>query len=186
MKQSFPKMRRIHSIEFNNNQGWIAGDEGEKTFIYRTKDNGRSWEELNLPIEAYEIRKIQFINENKGWMLVFKGFRYQEKCLSFFKTEDSGVTWKEFNPQDGIEENSFFYINNDEDKWKYFISKSFGKDVDEVKFKDSKNGFAISYYSNSNSAYFTKDGGRTWKYFSNKWKNKIFDETSKMRFPSKN
>jgi len=129
---------------------------------------------------------MRFIDENKGWIFVFKGFQCQKKCLSFFKTEDGGITWTEFEPQDEVEENSFFYINNDEDKWEDFISKSFGEDIDEVKFKDSKIGFAISYYSNSNSAYFTKDGGRTWKNFPDKWKNKIFDETSKMRFPSKN
>lgn len=185
VKQSFPIMRRIHAIEFDSNRGWVAGDEGEETFIYKTKDNGRFWEKLNLP-KVFDIRKMRFINENKGWIFVFKGFQCQEKCLSFFKTEDGGITWTEFEPQDKVEENRFFYANNDEDKGKYFISKNFGEDVDEVKFRDGKIGFAISYYSSSNSAYFTKDGGRTWKNFSDKWKNKIFDETYKIRFPSKN
>lgn len=68
--------------------GVIASDENYAGFIYRTKDNGTTWETKWLPGSG---RNLYFINENIGFCGdgVYDDLDYKK-----FKTTDGGNTWK--------------------------------------------------------------------------------------------
>ena len=47
----------------NENLGWAAGSGG---YIYKTIDGGQNWE-MQLHLQGYYIRNIEFLNENIGF-----------------------------------------------------------------------------------------------------------------------
>jgi photosystem II stability/assembly factor-like uncharacterized protein len=72
---------------------FYAGDivfvAGENQKIFKSKDQGRSWETISTPIEANNyIRNIYFFNENTG---------YIDGVTSLYKTTDGGARWTKVN-----------------------------------------------------------------------------------------
>lgn len=144
-KQDVGIKRSIASLYFLNAQtGWIlAGDE-----VYRTKDEGKTWEKSLLTAEtpkagtaggSYIISGMEkgipedwwqgdifFVNDNQGWAV--------EGLWNIFKTKDGGKTW---------EAKDFGYM-------------SYG--LGNIFFTDEKKGCAAG-----STIICTEDGGKSWK-----------------------
>jgi len=62
---------------------------GENQRIFRSKDQGRTWETISTPIESnHYIRNLYFYNESIG---------YIDGVTSLYKTTDGGVKWTKAN-----------------------------------------------------------------------------------------
>lgn len=69
----------------NNKDGYLGIYSLEKEAqLFKTQDGGVSWTEIKTITEKGEIRKIQFYDENTGWVL---------KSNGIYKTTNGGVNW---------------------------------------------------------------------------------------------
>jgi len=78
----------VSDVVYVNGSIFIAVGYGS---VYRSEDNGVSWNRLNVQGDFF--RKIQFVNENLGFIVGIAG-----KVL---RTEDSGMTWQEIKKGQG-------------------------------------------------------------------------------------
>ena len=88
---------------------------GANQKIFKSKDQGNSWETIHTPIETwYSVRNIHFINENIGFI---------DGISNFYKTVDGGLNWEEVDfPFSSF--GTFHFYNETEgfnviDVWKY-------------------------------------------------------------------
>jgi len=97
--------------------GWLS----HQKKLWRTQDGGKTWTllcqvpadpEIRQPGEVPDITKIQFVNEQTGWLSMFttNGSRaangsWQSSPNPLLKTEDGGLTW-----QPGL--NEFQYLTD--------------------------------------------------------------------------
>ncbi|MNV89361.1 hypothetical protein D3C71_1836450 [compost metagenome] len=77
----------------NNTTGWrLIGN-----LLYRTDDQGKVWKALSTSsvlksklAEYPEIVKLQFIDEETGWLLIEKS---EDKRSILLQTTDGGLSW---------------------------------------------------------------------------------------------
>lgn len=150
-----------HFVDENN--GWVA----DRKMIFRTRDGGRSWQDLhfNVPPE-HAISSLFFINDKLGWLSIVREFDVepfgQGYSSSLLFTNNGGITWtqKAAYPND-VKINCLKFLNEDE---------------------GIATGDRIVRANPSYPEMFvlgTKDGGRTWNDISERVNAAISDEYGK-------
>ena len=113
-------------------KGWITGVNG---LVLQTADGGKTWNsqklniELNLDekskqmIEEFEfengncfnhnIRRIQMIDENKGWIMSQFRSCLGHDIMCFFRTENGGLTWLYQERLEDLKFQDILFINMD-------------------------------------------------------------------------
>lgn len=133
---------------FVNSTTGIAAAAGDSTTIWRTTDGGNTWSGV-FGEENNAITSVWFTDEHSGFAAGYYNQIGAAKEPVILRTIDGGETW------------SIVYLNHDvlgEGEW-----------FTDIRFKNQKDGFAISSFSES---AFTTDGGITW---SRTYENKDFD-----------
>lgn len=83
------KLQSICFIDSLN--GWIAAapKSGTQPLLYRTRDGGRMWQEVNLPDTVNtNLAKVQFVDTLHGWM---------NSSQKIYYTADGGNNWNVFD-----------------------------------------------------------------------------------------
>ena len=88
---SVPRTIWVGTGEVNSSRSSYAG-----MGIYRSADNGKSWEYLGLP-ESHHIGKIQLhpSDNNTAWVAALGHLYSANKDRGVYKTTDGGKTWKQ-------------------------------------------------------------------------------------------
>ncbi len=79
----------IHFI--NENDGWIAGQEGNSAIILKTNDGGISWEKINLS-EQLPFSSCFFTDPDEGYATI--GVNTTEAEAKLMHTMDGGYSWE--------------------------------------------------------------------------------------------
>ncbi len=163
---------------FDELNGWIAGSviydsDGKSYPLLKTTDGGVTWSPKALPSNLYmhgiNPKKIQFVDENTGWIF--------GSGVEFLSTTDKGETWHEAVFENTIRD---FHFADDKYGWavgSYYIYKStdgglnwiqnsqtFTNWFNSVYFANRKVGWAAGIDKDSylSQIYKTTDGGDTW------------------------
>jgi photosystem II stability/assembly factor-like uncharacterized protein len=181
--QRMDSVYKFNSIVFvNNSTGWMSG---VSSILLKTTDKGNSWTKIVLDTSITNTKtslgKIQFVNENIGWvgLLFLANGQLYGKIL---KTTDGGNSW---NPQNipSLSSPSSYFVN-DQLGWMIGdsngISKTYktsdgganwvlsGSTYPEystnIFFSNATTGWIASYnyVKQSSSITRTTDGGNTW------------------------
>lgn len=147
----------IHKMDGIKNFLW-ATDYGDGN-LFKSTDGGLRWTKV-YQFEAEYIERIQFVNEQVGFVCGDYGYVY--------KTEDGGLTWAEISPE--IENRLIERYRNDTTKNQEpngIFAAYYG-----MYFKNVNEGFVSGYRYNPEEGfrstfkrilYYTEDGGGTWK-----------------------
>ena len=133
----------FYSLEINGSDIWIGGKDN---ILLRSTDNGNSWQRLQYSSGGKTITKIQFLDQNRGWILLkviydlYYTGDYDQNEILF--TTDGGVTWSHYNSLPG----------GDIHYYPDFI------------FADQNLGFVVDYdkVNDISCIYKTVDGGNSW------------------------
>ena len=115
---------------------------GERGIVLLSDDGGMSWRQAKVPVSA-SLTKLTFVTERLGWAVGHYGV--------ILHSSDGGETWQ--RQLDGR-----IAAKMDER-----AANVADKPFLDVHFTDERNGFAVGAY---NLAFRTRDGGRTWEYWS--------------------
>ncbi len=160
---------------FNQNIGWIAGNNNGKSFIFYTSDGGETWIKKWESQDFLLIRDIQFINQNIGWMAGDKGV---------FKTTNGGETWQDISPSSPFSASRVSFIDANQG-WMLPMSKDYLYFTDDggetwtshfpnpdistnsildISFINENLGWGVSqnYYNGKVTIFKTADGGQSW------------------------
>ena len=124
----------------NENTGVVVGKnrDNNKFYIFRTNDNGQSWDTVYISSKtSYNKVDLFFVNSSRGWI----SFSTSYGCDSIYMTNDSGKTW----------EGLYYYKDNDLRPTKLF-------------FVSNDTGFAIGKIRSPSKPALMKtvDGGHNW------------------------
>jgi photosystem II stability/assembly factor-like uncharacterized protein len=146
---SFPDTE-MHALEIqmiNEDTGYIfstlcigiASCNSPERGVWRTTDQGTTWQAYEFPPSAGYIRAMHFINANEGW-LVQGGNPSSVYPTLLYHTTDGSVTW------------NIIYQNPDLN-W-----------ITDVFFNDTQHGWMIAHSQSGamKDIYETFDGGVTW------------------------
>lgn len=116
--------------------------ESQRIILVYTRNKGQSWAE-SVVIEPYpgiRFRKIDFLNENFGYVIISGGRSMSQEGSSVFLTDDGGQSWKETN------------------------SSGVTRLISDGGFIDEKTGFLSFGTINPEEPdlHVTQDGGNTW------------------------
>lgn len=159
VKMKFPPNSIINDVFFiNNSTGWILlqnnanswEEEKYKSWIYKTSDNGKTWQLIHTSKIGLHYYKLKFADEKNGWLLaeglvmkkspvLTKPFRSYSR--SIFKTTDGGKSLTD--------------VSSD-------ISEDFDDDLPTDIFVENSNKIIISTVS---QFFKTEDNGKTWEKF---------------------
>ncbi len=78
-----------HAVHFISLVDWVLGS---GTSLLITHDGGQNWQEQPLPISPDGGYATYFSDPQNGWLII------NHAGQRFFRTQDSGKTWQEFNP----------------------------------------------------------------------------------------
>ncbi|MCK9398552.1 MAG: YCF48-related protein [Bacteroidales bacterium] len=129
----------ISSISFVNDSVafYVDGTEG----IYKSTDNGNSWNFYDLEVSEFQTLSIDFVNDQTG----FAAGSGEGYGITMYRTQDQGETWIE------VFSNVFITVDN---MLPY-----------EIEFKDDSVGFIVGEIGNGNECNIivTYDRGNTWE-----------------------
>jgi photosystem II stability/assembly factor-like uncharacterized protein len=140
----------LNRIEFiNAKNGWVVGvkltgyEHGiwpiHVGAVYQTTDGGRTWVEQYAPDVDIVFTGIDFVDENHGWVVGFKGNSGIDAAM-VYHTADGGKNWEPQGDDAGVNA-----------PW-------------DVHFVDSKRGYMAGFAGpGSGWVRRTLDGGETWK-----------------------
>ncbi len=134
--------KEINSIDIFEN-GFVIGV-GNYGVIKRTTDNGYTWENQHKGIGINEnLNKIQFINENTGWLISEDGL--------IFKTINAGKSWFELTKF--FKNKSIYYYNFfDENTGIFSVIQNAGYNYNTILYKTTNGGadwFELYEFNNS-------------------------------------
>ncbi|RMD91281.1 MAG: hypothetical protein D6813_07940, partial [Calditrichaeota bacterium] len=143
--------------------GYAAGEQGS---FLKTVNAGIDWELLSFP-RRIDINKIQFINENLGWVAGQK-----ENQVYLYQTSDGGISWKQQLKLPGDRISIFFldkktgwvavdstiYYTIDSGKT-FEIRSTLQSVISYLYFLDPLLGWLVG----GNRVYKTGDGGYNWQ-----------------------
>ena len=77
----------------NQQNGWVAGSDGDDAVVLRTSDGGQRWEESRIHAGARTaaVRDVHFLNARQGWLVTWHS---KGDGSHLFRTDNGGVTWK--------------------------------------------------------------------------------------------
>lgn len=133
-----------NTYQVNKEKTFFTYYEENKTYFIYSNTMGSIWRTVELPRETW-VKDIQFINQDLGFMLLFKSTAGGVAFGNIIKTTDGGETWQIISNGIGSEEEESF------------------KTGSEIKFFDENLGFlTMPKVSGENSdIYITRDGGKT-------------------------
>ena len=169
----------------NNNIGFV----GCGSVIYKTTDGGETWKQSNN--EGYNVVKIQFVTEQKGFALLGEGI--------LLMTDNQGASWQKITIDNKysandypLHSNSMHWMNEKTgiistsrgvlyktydggNNWKVIQFRNNTSDeILDLKFITPLLGYAVGF-GDGNFLYKTQDGGETWQsYFTNNTLFKVF------------
>ena len=135
--------------EVNSSRSSYAG-----VGIYKTKDNGETWEYMGLP-ESHHIGKIQLhpTNENIAWVAVLGHLYSPSKERGVYKTTDGGHTWKQT-----------LFIDDNTGAVDLDINPSNPEEIYAAMWFRARRANFFSESGMTSGIYKSTDGGETWKH----------------------
>lgn len=134
--------RKIYFVD--KETGWLISDAGN---LYKTVNGGKNWTKISLKVEKdASINTIVFANQSVGWLNIQKIGDVNENDTKswLMKTVDGGKIWQPLSIQSFTE-------------------------IEDIYFKDEKNGWLIGETNNPENVYDgknflrkTTDGGINW------------------------
>lgn len=91
----------------SENDGWLLVTYWRDTYVYKTSDGGKTWNECTPPPLIWRISKVGFINEER--LLIGEGLYYG---APLYFTADGGSTWTEIQTPNRIAECKAIAIKN--------------------------------------------------------------------------
>lgn len=134
--------RKIYFVD--KEKGWLISNAGN---LYKTENGGKNWTKISLNVgKDASINTIVFANQSVGWLNIQKIGDVNENDTKswLMKTVDGGKNWQPLSIQKFTE-------------------------IDDIYFKDEKNGWLIGETNNPENVYDgvnflrkTTDGGISW------------------------
>lgn len=148
---SAPRTIWVGTGEVNSSRSSYAG-----MGIYRSADNGKSWEYLGLP-ESHHIGKIQLhpTDNNIVWVAALGHLYSANKERGVYKTTDGGKTWK----QTLLVDDNTGCVDLD-------INPSNPKEIYAAMWYRVRRAWKFEESGSSSGIYKSNDGGETWKLVS--------------------
>ncbi len=161
---------KMKALAYPNNDKIILGYETKGVAV--SENNGVDWSYNNFNETQINIKKIQFINPNYGWVC-------SEKAV--YITSDGGITWDATGLSNGWYDALAIYVRGVDDGWLVkengdvfrfdpyggsnkwnqigtLGGRCYGNNAG-ITFADSLVGYAVGY----NYSYKSTDGGYNWK-----------------------
>lgn len=162
----------FYSIRFSDKKrGWIVGslsrgDSVVDSLVLRTTDSGSSWQRVRVPTTE-ELFHIEFINEQKGWIVGTHGI--------ILFTEDAGSSWQR-QKSDVTTDLNYVDFRGSKDGWAvgakgvilhtddggrnwYKMGANIHGPLLRVAFMNDKDGFIVG---RNGLILRSNDGGRSW------------------------
>lgn len=162
------------------------------SFLLRTSNGGNSWYRQYVDFQDRSIKKIKFMNNSTGWLVVNASFSLPS---AVYKTTNSGQNWIPiFNTDNDISDLHFLdnnkgwiisqewnitsfgvlnYTSNGGETWSRLIpNSSYYPGFSKVYFKDENTGWIVGY----SQLFTTTNGGNSWSVNSimSDWISDIF------------
>ncbi len=172
----------------NSEHGWLTGFTSASgvVYLYQTRNDGRTWTQQNIPIPSKLDQFITnppiFFSKKDGIfpVVVASESNINSVKLLVYRTINGGNSWIPTIPvplswnSTGVDKWSFIskstwfvganklYITHDGgQKWNSIDTNISIKNVNEVDFVSSQDGWALM--KNSDALYHTVDGGQVWE-----------------------
>ncbi|MBK8142550.1 MAG: glycosyl hydrolase [Chitinophagaceae bacterium] len=148
---SAPRTIWVGTGEVNSSRSSYAG-----MGIYRSADNGKSWEYLGLP-ESHHIGKIQLhpTDNNTAWVAALGHLYSANKDRGVYKTTDGGKTWKQS-----------LFVDDNTGCVDLDINPSNPKEIYAAMWYRVRRAWKFEESGSSSGIYKSNDGGDTWKLVS--------------------
>jgi photosystem II stability/assembly factor-like uncharacterized protein len=121
--------------------------------IYKTSNNGKSWEYLGLP-ESHHIGKIQLhpTDNNIAWVAALGHLYSPNKERGVYKTTDGGKTWKQT-----------LYIDENTGAIDIDINSSNPDELYAAMWYRTRSAWNFEESGKTSGIYKSTDGGNTWQ-----------------------
>ena len=110
---------------------------------YKSVDSGKTWNKIDLGIDAQYIGKIDFAVSKSNPNRLFVMIEASEGKGGLYKSEDRGISFELMNNREELVNRPFYYLNVE--------SNPLNSDI---------------LYSSANRFMISKDAGKTWKSYS--------------------
>ncbi len=110
---------------------------------YKSVDSGKTWNKIDLGIDAQYIGKIDFAVSKSKPNRLFMMIEASEDKGGLYKSEDRGISFEHMNNREELVNRPFYYLNVE--------SNPLNSDI---------------LYSSANRFMISKDAGKTWKSYS--------------------
>lgn len=124
--------------------------------IYKSSNNGKSWEYLGLP-ESHHIGKIQLhpTDNNTAWVAVLGHLYSPNKERGVYKTSDGGKTWKQT-----------LYIDENTGAVDLDINPSNPNELYAAMWYRTRSAWSFKESGKTSGIYKSTDGGNNWELLS--------------------
>ncbi len=146
-----PRTIWVGTGEVNSSRSSYAG-----IGIYKSTNNGKSWEYLGLP-ESHHIGKIQLhpTDNNTAWVAALGHLYSPNKERGVYKTTDGGKTWKQT-----------LFIDDNTGCVDLDINPSNPSEVYAAMWYRVRRAWKFEESGKTSGIYKSNDGGETWKQVS--------------------
>jgi photosystem II stability/assembly factor-like uncharacterized protein len=124
--------------------------------IYKSNNNGKSWEYLGLP-ESHHIGKIQLhpTDNNTAWVAVLGHLYSPNKERGVYKTSDGGKTWKQT-----------LYVDENTGAVDLDINPSNPNELYAAMWYRTRSAWSFKESGKTSGIYKSTDGGNNWELLS--------------------
>ncbi len=133
--------------EVNSSRSSYAG-----TGVYKSKDNGKTWQYLGLP-ESHHIGKIQLhpTDNNTAWVAVLGHLYSANKERGVYKTIDGGATWKQT-----------LYVDDNTGAIDIDMNPTNPNEIYAATWYRTRRAWNFEESGKASGIYKSTDGGNTW------------------------